>query len=92
MLDEAKKKSVQSRLNRIQGQIGGISRMVEEDRYCMDIMNQTAAIISALRNVENIILENHLNTCVVEAMRSSDPREHAEKTDEIMSIFSRFRS
>lgn len=91
MLDEKKKKLVRDRLNRIQGQIGGISNMVEEDRYCVDILNQTSAIISAIRKVENIVLENHLNTCVAEAMRSNDDSEQKDKVAEIMNIISTYR-
>ncbi len=91
MLDEKKKKLVRDRLSRIQGQIGGVMKMVEADRYCVDILNQTSAVVSAMRNVENIVLENHLNTCVADAMRSNDPVEQNEKTAEIMSILRTYR-
>lgn len=91
MLDEKQKKLVRDRLSRVQGQIGGVMKMVEADRYCVDILNQTSAIVSAIRNVENIILENHLNTCVADAMRSNVPSEQSEKTTEIMNIFGTYR-
>lgn len=91
MLDEKQNKLVLSRLSRIHGQIGGIIRMVEADRYCVDILNQTSAVISAIRNVENMILENHLNTCVADTMRSNDPDEQREKTTEIMKILGTYR-
>ena len=91
MMDEQKKGKAVSRLNRIEGQIRGIRRMVEEDRYCMDILAQTRSIASALRSVEDIIMENHLNTCVKHAFESSDPREKQEKIDEVMTLFSQYR-
>ena len=91
MLNEKQKKLVRDRLSRIQGQIGGVMKMVEADRYCVDVLNQTSAIVSALRNVENIILENHLNTCVADAMRSDNPVEQSEKSTEIMKIFGTYR-
>jgi DNA-binding FrmR family transcriptional regulator len=91
MLNDTKKKLVRDRLSRIQGQIGGILKMVEADRYCVDILNQTSAVVSAIRNVENIILENHLNTCVADAIRSDDVSEQAEKTKEIMSMLGTYR-
>jgi len=91
MLDEKRKKLVRDRLSRVQGQIGGVMKMVEGDRYCVDILNQTSAIVSAIRNVENIVLENHLNTCVADAMRSNDPDEQNEKTAEVMNIIGTYR-
>ena len=91
MLDEKQKKLVRDRLSRVQGQIGGVMKMVEADRYCVDILNQTAAVVSAIRNVENIVLENHLNTCVADAMRSNDPDEQNEKTTEVMKIIGTYR-
>ena len=91
MLDERQKKLVRDRLSRVQGQIGGVMKMVEADRYCVDVLNQTSAIVSAIRNVENIVLENHLNTCVADAMRSNDPDEQNEKTTEVMNIIGTYR-
>lgn len=91
MLDEQQKTLVRNRLNRIQGQIGGVMKMVETDRSCVDILNQTAAVVAAVRTVENLILENHLNTCVVDAIRSEDPGEQTEKMTEIMKVFGTYR-
>ncbi len=65
--------------------------MIEEDRYCVDILNQTAAVVSALRKVEAIVMENHLNTCVADAMRSDDPEQQREKTAEVMQVIARYR-
>ena len=91
MLDEKQKRSIENRLRRIEGQVSGIRKMVENDRYCIDILNQTAAVASAIRNVENLVMENHLNTCVVDAMKSGDEEGKREKIDEIMEVVSKFR-
>ena len=91
MLQGQEKQSVLNRLRRIEGQVKGITNMVEDERYCIDILNQTAAIASALRNVENIVMENHLNTCVAEAMRSNDDEVKREKSREVMDVIAKFR-
>ena len=64
--------------------------MVDEERYCVDILNQTAAIVSAIRGVENLIMENHLDTCVSEAMRSGDVDEQRRKISEVMEIIGKY--
>ena len=91
VLNERQKRSVANRLRRIAGQIDGVRKMVDQDRYCVDILNQTAAITAALRVVEQMIMENHLNTCVAEAMRSNGQDEQREKTAEIMQIIGKYR-
>lgn len=91
MLSEKNRNDLVSRLRRIEGQVGGIRNMIEEDRYCIDVLNQTSAVISAIRKVEDLILHNHLNTCVSDAMQSGDQVVRLEKTSEIMSIVSRIR-
>ncbi len=55
--------------------------MVEQDRYCIDILTQTASVVSALKSVEGLTMKQHLETCVVEAMRSSDRRDQQQKID-----------
>ncbi len=79
------------RLRRIEGQIRGIQKMVEQDRYCVDILTQTSAVIAALHGVEDLVMENHLNTCVADAMKSDDQNQKAEKIDEMMTVISKFR-
>lgn len=91
MMNEQQKKTVGARLKRIEGQISGIRRMIEEDRYCVDILTQTRAVAAALRGVEDLVMENHLNTCVTEAMRSDDDDERREKIDEVMMVISKLR-
>lgn len=85
-LDPDKEKDVGHRLKRVEGQIRGLQRMVEEGRYCGDILQQITSVQRALRSVGEIITRNHLETCVTEALRSGD-REAAEHTyDEIMNL------
>jgi DNA-binding FrmR family transcriptional regulator len=91
MMDEAQKEKIAARLRRIEGQISGVRKMIEDDRYCIDILTQTSAVVSALRGVEDLVMQNHLNTCVAEAMQSGDPREQQEKVDEVMNVITKFR-
>lgn len=91
MLTEKQKSSVTSRLRRIGGQVNGIQRMIDEDRYCMDIVTQVSAIVAALRTVEDIVLENHLNTCVADAIRSKNSAEQQEKVGEVMTVVGKLR-
>lgn len=90
-MDDQHRGKALSRLRRIEGQIRGIQKMVEQDRYCVDILTQTSAVIAALHGVEDLVMENHLNTCVADAMRSNDPQQKAEKIGEMMSVMSKFR-
>lgn len=90
-MDDEQKVKLNNRLNRIQGQIAGVAKMIQDDRYCVDILNQTSAVVSALRNVEKIVMENHLNTCVADAMRSGDPVEQRRKTAEVMEIIGKYK-
>ncbi|NBC30940.1 MAG: metal-sensing transcriptional repressor [Spirochaetes bacterium] len=90
-MDQKQKEKVSARLRRIEGQIAGIRKMVEEDRYCVDILTQTSAVVSALRGVEDLVMQNHLNTCVVDAIRSEDDSEKQEKLDEVMDVIGKFR-
>jgi DNA-binding FrmR family transcriptional regulator len=66
------KKVVQARLRRIEGQVRGISRMVDEDRYCIDVLTQVNAVRAALENVALVLLNDHTEHCVTEAIRGGD--------------------
>ena len=77
------------RLSRIQGQVGGIARMIEEDRYCIDILTQIQAIKAALRKVEDELLKSHSNHCVAAAIASGDVKEARTKFTELVELFSR---
>ncbi|MGB7406631.1 MAG: metal-sensitive transcriptional regulator [Pacificimonas sp.] len=76
-----------NRLNRIAGQVRGIARMVEEDRYCIDILNQVEAVKAALSKAENEILKDHAACCVAEAIESGDPAEQRQKFNELVELF-----
>jgi CsoR family transcriptional regulator, copper-sensing transcriptional repressor len=79
--------SQQDSLARIEGQVRGIRSMVDEGRYCMDILTQCRAVHAALRRVERDILEAHLEGCVRTAFHSDDKRERAQKVEEILQLF-----
>jgi len=78
-------------LKKIEGQIRGIQRMIEEKRYCVDIMTQIHSIIGALYRVENEIFKKHIDGCVVNALRSKSQREKEKKIGEVVELISRFR-
>ncbi|MEO0906336.1 MAG: metal-sensitive transcriptional regulator [Pseudomonadota bacterium] len=73
-----------NRLKRIEGQVRGVAQMVEDDRYCMDILHQIAAIKSALAKVETQVLKDHAACCVAEAISSGDEDDEREKFDELV--------
>jgi CsoR family transcriptional regulator, copper-sensing transcriptional repressor len=91
MMNQTEKSKVAARLSRIEGQVRGIRKMVDDERYCVDILTQTRAVVAALRGVEDLVMETHLDTCVADAMKSSDPAAQQEKIDEVMSVMTRFR-
>jgi len=74
------------RLNKIQGQVKGITGMIEDRRYCLDILTQIKAATQALKKVELGILENHISHCVKDAAVSGDPVEIKAKIDEVMKL------
>ena len=78
-----------SRMRRIEGQARGITKMMEEDRYCIDILQQFSAIEAALRSTKLKILEIHTNHCVEEALTSGDKADQKEKIAELISFFSK---
>lgn len=77
-------------LKKIEGQIRGVQRMIEEKRYCIDIITQIHSIIGALRRVENEVFKKHLEGCVVTALRGKSEAEKLKKINEIVDIISRF--
>ncbi|HLQ92207.1 MAG TPA: metal-sensitive transcriptional regulator [Xanthobacteraceae bacterium] len=83
------KTSCSRRLNRIEGQVRGLSRMVEEDRYCIDIVTQIAAVRAALRRVEEEILRDHVAHCVEHAINSGNKADQRRKIEELMSVIGR---
>jgi len=80
---------VLKRLNRIEGQVRGIVRMVEEDRYCIDVVTQISAVRAALRRAEEEILRDHVGHCVEHAIASGNKSEQRKKVAEIMDVLGR---
>ena len=78
------------RLRRIEGQIRGVIKMIENKRYCMDILQQTRAISAALKAVENNIMEDHLTSCVASALKSNRKKDQANKIKEVIEVISKF--
>lgn len=75
------------RLKTIEGHIRGIEKMIEEDVYCIDVIRQIQAVQSALNKVSNIILEEHLNSCLITAVRGDDQQERERVLQEIVDVF-----
>jgi DNA-binding FrmR family transcriptional regulator len=84
------KDALVKRLHRIEGQVRGIERMVENDRYCIDILTQVGAVSTALESVAMAILDDHVQHCVADALASGDEQLAHEKTDELLAAVRRF--
>jgi CsoR family transcriptional regulator, copper-sensing transcriptional repressor len=83
------KASVLKRLARLEGQVRGLARMVEEDRYCIDIVTQIAAARAALRRAEDEILRDHVDHCVEHAIATGDKADQRRKIAELMAVIER---
>ena len=83
------KQKIQTRLRRIEGQVRGIQKMVEEDRYCIDIVTQISAVRAALRRVEEEVLKDHVSHCVERAIASGDKADQRQKIAELMAVVGR---
>ena len=84
------KEALIKRLHRIEGQVRGIERMLEDDRYCIDVLTQIAAVNTALESLAFRILDQHVNHCVSDALASGDPEAAAEKSRELLEAVQRF--
>ena len=84
--NEETKKQLTNRLNRIEGQIRGIKKMIEEDRYCNDVLIQLSAVESSVKSLSNQVLENYLLTCISNEIEKGN----LEVIDELISLFKRF--
>jgi DNA-binding FrmR family transcriptional regulator len=83
------KASCAKRLSRIEGQVRGIARMVDEDRYCIDIVTQVSAVRAALRRLEEEVLRDHVAHCVEHAISSGNKADQRRKIEELMEVVSR---
>ena len=86
----ANKEALIRRLHRVEGQVRGIERMVEDDRYCIDILTQIGAVSTALESLAFELLDNHVKHCVTGAIASGNKVEAATKTDELLAAVHRF--
>jgi DNA-binding FrmR family transcriptional regulator len=84
---EDRKRAIINRLKSIEGHVRGVQRMVDEDAYCIDIINQNLAVQRALEKVNSLILERHLQTCVTTAIQGDDATERQRVIAEIMNVF-----
>jgi len=76
-----------SRINKIEGQVRGVKKMIEEEKYCLNILTQIKAARSALKSLELVVLEGHVNGCVKDAIESGSKKKTQEKIDEVMDLF-----
>jgi DNA-binding FrmR family transcriptional regulator len=88
MQDDAKRAAI-TRLRRIEGQVRGLVRMVEEDRYCIDVLTQVRAARAALRGVEDLVLNDHVAHCVEHAIASGDAADQRQKVSEHLEVLSK---
>jgi CsoR family transcriptional regulator, copper-sensing transcriptional repressor len=84
------KAALTKRLRRIEGQVRGLEKMVEDDRYCIDVLTQISAVSKALESVALEILDDHVKHCVAGALTSGDERDAAAKTEELLAAVQRF--
>lgn len=91
MMDAETKKAVRARLRRIAGQVQAVERMVDADRYCLDVMHQLAAVQAAIGKVGEVVLRSHIQTCVTDAVRTGDERESKRKVEDLVTVFGRYK-
>jgi CsoR family transcriptional regulator, copper-sensing transcriptional repressor len=84
------KDALKKRLHRIEGQVRGLERMVDEDRYCIDILTQVAAVRTALASLGLEVLEDHVNRCVHDALTAGDQQTATQKSQELLAAVERF--
>ena len=83
------RKVIKGRLARVEGQVRGLAQMVEQDRYCIDVVTQVRAARAALAKIEQMVLADHLGSCVEAAIASGDPRQQREKVAELIHVLGR---
>jgi CsoR family transcriptional regulator, copper-sensing transcriptional repressor len=86
----ADKEALVRRLHRIEGQVRGIERMIEEDRYCIDVLTQISAVTTALDSLAFVVLDDHVSHCVTDALASGDQTAAEEKSKELLEAVHRF--
>ena len=81
------KKQILNRLNYLSGHLEGVKKMVKNEKYCIDIIRQNQAVISAIKKVNEMILEKHFDTCVIKAVKGKSEKERKKKFKEILELF-----
>ena len=89
-LDSRGKRKILDRLSRIEGQVRGLQRMIEEERYCVDVLGQVAAVRESLRSTAAILLEKHVRSCVADAVESKNHQRVDEIYAELTDLFNKF--
>ncbi|HEV8617809.1 MAG TPA: metal-sensitive transcriptional regulator [Methylomirabilota bacterium] len=90
MLNDEAKAKARGRLRRIEGQVQGLQRMLDNDAYCVDILLQISAVQGALEQVQKLLLGRHVESCVAEALRSGSKTDRQQKIEELLDVFARF--
>jgi len=81
------KKQLLNRMNYLKGHLDGVRKMIEKNKYCIEILNQNLAVIAALNKVNELILENHLNSCVTTAIKSNNEKARRKVIKELLAVF-----
>ena len=90
MLSDDEKKKLNNRLRRVIGQVEAVGRMIEDEEYCVDILMQLSAATGALKKVGHIVLEQHIQTCVSDAIKSGNNKDRDDKIEELMKVFRKY--
>lgn len=90
MIEEGRRQELLQRLNRIEGQVRGLKAMVEEDRRCIEILQQISSVYEALRGVSKLMMRNYLETCVTDGIRSEDAEQVDQTYQELLDIVYKF--
>ncbi len=90
MLSDDEKKKLNNRLRRVIGQVEAVGRMIEDEEYCVDILMQLSAATGALNKVGQIVLEQHIRTCVRDSVKSGNAKDRDEKIEELVKVFRKY--
>jgi DNA-binding FrmR family transcriptional regulator len=89
-MDEVTRRKVTARLNRLEGQVSALRRMIEQDQYCVDVLLQISAAQGALGKIGQIVLGSHIRTCVTDAFEHGDRSRRQQTVEELMDVFGRY--
>jgi len=89
MMNAETKRQALGRLRRIVGQVQGVQRMVEEEKFCVDVLLQISAVQGALEQVAKIIMTRHIESCVLDSLKAGSERERSQKIDDLIRVFAR---